>query len=413
MNKKPKIYLIDVTNRDGVQTSRICLSKLQKTMLNLYLNEMGIFQSEFGFPITRHETNYLNANLELAETGELSRIRLGGWLRATREDVKTAYKLVPKLKHLNLSISTSDQMIMHKFKGKLDHVSVIKEMAEAVKEAKDHGVEGLGVNAEDASRTRLEYLIEFAVAAKEAGADRIRYCDTLGFDSPFSIYERIKKLAETVQLPIEVHCHNDLGLVVANSVCGAMAANDAGCDAYINTCVNGMGERAGNADLVSCILAIQYGSMVKDRYVLDENVKLKHAWKICTYASYAFGIPIPINQPGLGANAFAHESGIHADGALKDRRNYELYDYEELGRGEPEIIETGRKITVGEYSGIKGFRNVYDKLEVPFGDEGQATQILELVRYATVHNQKPLVDDELKFIARNPEIARKIFTMNP
>ncbi|HOW42136.1 MAG TPA: homocitrate synthase [Candidatus Omnitrophota bacterium] len=413
MNKKPKIYLIDVTNRDGVQTSRICLSKLQKTMLNLYLNEMGIFQSEFGFPITRHETNYLNANLELAETGELSRIRLGGWLRATREDVKTAYKLVPKLKHLNLSISTSDQMIMHKFKGKLDHVSVIKEMAEAVKEAKDHGVEGLGVNAEDASRTRLEYLIEFAVAAKEAGADRIRYCDTLGFDSPFSIYERIKKLAETVQLPIEVHCHNDLGLVVANSVCGAMAANDAGCDAYINTCVNGMGERAGNADLVSCILAIQYGSMVKDRYALDENVKLKHAWKICTYASYAFGIPIPINQPGLGANAFAHESGIHADGALKDRRNYELYDYEELGRGEPEIIETGRKITVGEYSGIKGFRNVYDKLEVPFGDEGQATQILELVRYANVHNQKPLVDDELKFIARNPEIARKIFTMNP
>jgi isopropylmalate/homocitrate/citramalate synthase len=413
MANKPKIYLLDVTNRDGVQTSRICLSKLQKTMINMYLNEMGVFQTEFGFPITRHETNYLNANLELASLGALSPIRLGGWLRATREDVKLAFKMVPKLKHLNLSISTSDQMIVHKFKGKLDHGSIINEMMDAVKQAKDLGAEGIGVNAEDASRTRIEYLIEFALAAKKAGADRVRYCDTLGCDTPFSIYERIKMLAQEIQMPVEVHCHNDLGLVVANSVCGAMAVNDVGYDAYINTCVNGMGERAGNADLVSVILAIKYGNQVSDKYRLDEDVKLKVAWKICKYASYAFGIPIPINQPGLGANAFAHESGIHADGALKDRRNYELYDYEELGRGEPEIIETGRKITVGEYSGIKGFRNVYDKLELPFANDEEATRILELVRYANVHNQKPLVDEELKFIAKYPDIAHKIFTMNP
>ncbi len=411
MSKKPKIHIIDVTNRDGVQTSRICLSKLQKTMINLYLDEMGVFQSEFGFPITHHETNYLNANLELARKKAFSVIRLGGWLRATAEDVKQAFKLVPEIKHLNLSISTSDQMILHKFKGKLDHASVIKEMAAAVKEARKLGAESVGVNAEDASRTRIEYLIEFSLAAKEAGCDRVRYCDTLGFDSPFSIYERIKTLAEAVQLPVEVHCHNDLGMVVANSVSGAMAANDAGCDAYINTCINGMGERAGNADLVAVILAIKYASQIRDKYILDEKVNLKVAWKVCKYASYAFGIPIPINQPGVGSNAFAHESGIHADGALKDRRNYELYEYEELGRGEPEIIETGRKITVGEYSGIKGFRNVYDKLEVAFQDDKEAAEILELARYANVHNQKPLVDDEMKFIARYPDIARKIFTM--
>ncbi len=223
---KPKIYLIDVTNRDGVQTSRICLSKLEKTMINLYLNEMGVFQSEFGFPVTHHETNYLNANLDLAKKGVLSPIHLGGWIRATREDVKNAFKLLPHIKHLNLSISTSDQMIIHKFKGKLDHHSVIKEMAEAVKEARKLGLESLGVNAEDASRTKMDYLIEFSRAAKEAGADRIRYCDTLGFDTPFSIYERIKLLAEEVGMPVEVHCHNDLGLVVANSIAGARAAND-------------------------------------------------------------------------------------------------------------------------------------------------------------------------------------------
>jgi homocitrate synthase NifV len=412
MAHKPTIYLLDVTNRDGVQTSRICLSKLQKTMINWYLDQMGIFQSEFGFPLTRHETNYLNANLELAKLGAFSGIRLSGWLRATKEDVKAAFKLVPHLKYLNLSISTSDQMIINKFKGKLDHQSVIKEMEEAVKEAINLKAESVGVNAEDASRTDIDYLIEFAVKAKEAGADRIRYCDTLGTDTPFSIYDRIKLLAQTVKLPIEVHCHNDLGMVVANSIAGARAASDAGVDSYINTCVNGMGERAGNADLVSVILAIKFGQGMQN-YHLDEKVNLKMAWKICKYASYAFGVPIPINQPGVGANAFAHESGIHADGALKDRRNYELYDYEELGRGEPEIIETGRKITAGEYSGIKGFRNVYEKLEVAFKDDEEATRILELVRYANVHNQKPLVDDELSFIAKYPDIAHKIFTMTP
>ena len=164
--------------------------------------------------------------------------------------------------------------------------------------------------------------------------------------------------------------------------------------------------------MVSVILAIKYGSGMQG-YRLSEKMNLKMSWKICKYASYAFGVPIPINQPGVGANAFAHESGIHADGALKDRRNYELYDFEELGRGEPEIIETGRKITAGEYSGIKGFRNVYDKLEVVFRDDAEATEVLELVRYANVHNQKPLVDEELKFIAKYPDIARKIFTMAP
>ena len=413
MSKQPKIYIIDVTNRDGVQTSRICLSKLQKTMINLYLNEMGIFQSEFGFPITHHETNYLNANLELARMGALAPIRLGGWIRATTKDVEIAFDVVPKIEHLNLSISTSDQMISHKFKGKLDHSSVIEEMTGAVGRARKLGAQTIGVNAEDASRTKMDYLIRFAKAAKKAGCDRIRYCDTLGFDSPFTIYERVKSLAETVGLPIEIHCHNDLGMVVANSLAGAKGAIDAGFDAYINTCVNGMGERAGNADLVAVILAIRYASGIKDKYILDERVNLKSAWKIAEYASYAFSVPIPINQPGVGANAFAHESGIHADGALKDRRNYELYDYEELGRGEVEIIETGRKITAGEYSGIKGFRNVFKKLEVVFKNEAESVKILELVRYANVHNQKPLVDDELRFIAKYPDIAEKIFKMRP
>jgi homocitrate synthase NifV len=214
-------------------------------------------------------------------------------------------------------------------------------------------------------------------------------------------------------MDIEIHCHNDLGMVVGSSVAGAAAAYDEGQDSHINTCVNGMGERAGNADLVGVILAFKYGSGLKDKYRMDERINLKMAWKLSKYASYAFGIPIPINQPGVGSNAFAHESGIHADGALKDRRNYELYDYEELGRGEIETIETGRQITVGEYSGIKGFRNVYEKLEVEFKNEEEAHKLLELVRYANVHNQKPLTNDELRFIGKYPDIVKKLFKMDP
>ena len=412
-NSQKIIRLIDVTNRDGVQTSRLGLAKLQKTMINLYLDQMGVFQSEFGFPLTKHETNYLNANIELAKIGAIKNLRLSGWVRATKQDVEESLKLVPEIEHLNMSISTSPQMLSGKFMGKKSFEDIIAVMTEALKFAKKKGLKSVGVNAEDASRTPMEDLIYFAKAAKENGADRIRYCDTLGYDDPIAIYNRIKMLAEEVKLSIELHCHNDLGMVIGNSVMGAKGAIDGGVDAYINTTVNGMGERAGNADLVSVILATLKSSGMEGKYKLDHNVKLSHAWGLAKYASYAFGVPIPVNQVAVGSNAFAHESGIHADGALKDRRNYELYDFEELGRGEPEIIETGRQITAGEYSGIKGFRNVYEKMEVQFKDEDEATKILELVRYANVHTQKPLVADELRFIAKHPEQARKLMTVMP
>ena len=407
------IYIIDVTNRDGVQTSRLGLAKLEKTMLNLYLDEMGVYQSEFGFPVTLHETNYLNANLELAELGALKRIKLSGWLRALKSDVDEAFQLVPKLKHLNLSISTSRQMIEGKFLGKYLWEEIIALMVESVEAAREHGAMTIGVNAEDASRTELDRLIEFATAAKECGADRLRYCDTLGYDDPFTIYERVNVLAGAIRLPIEIHCHNDLGMAVACSVAGAKGAIDAGVDAYITTTVNGMGERAGNADLVSTILAIRKSSGFEHTYHLDPNLNLGLAWKICKYASLAFRVPIPVNQPAVGDNAFAHESGIHADGALKDSRNYELYDYTEVGRGHIEQVETGRLITTGEYSGIKGFKTTAGKCMLKFHDEDEARDILELVRYANVHTQKPVTEDEMKFIAHYPDCARRIMTVQP
>ncbi len=408
-----KIYFVDVTNRDGVQTSRLGLAKLQKTIINLMLDNMGITQSEFGFPTTSHEINYLNGNLDLVERNVITKTKLSGWMRGIAEDVELSFKNVPKLKHLNLSQSTSEQMIHGKYLGKKTADDIIKMTCEAVECAVDKGAVTIGVNAEDASRSDINYLIKYATEAKKCGAHRFRYCDTLGYEDPQTTYDRIYEIAKAVEMPIELHFHNDLGMAAACSVMGAKAAIDAGMDAYINTAINGMGERAGNADLASCLLAVLKSAGFKNKYKIDENIDLSKIWKLAKYTAYAFRVPIPINQPAVGDNAFAHESGIHADGALKDRRNYELYDFEELGRGEPEIIETGRMITTGEYGGIKGFRNVYENLELEFKDEHEARNILELARYANVHTQQPLTDSELRFIYYYPDIAAKVMTVSP
>ena len=407
------IYFVDVTNRDGVQTSRLGLAKLQKTIINLMLDDMGISQSEFGFPTTRHELNYLNGNLQLVDRGVITKTKLSGWMRGIAKDVFESFQNVPRLTYCNLSQSTSDQMINGKFQGKKTRDDVLKMTCEAVEAAVTCGARVIGVNAEDASRSDLDFLIKFAKEMKNRGAKRFRYCDTLGYDDPHTAYERIYKLAKETGLDIEMHFHNDLGMAVGCSVLGAKAAIDAGVNAFINTAINGMGERAGNADLISCLLAVLKSSGFSGKYKIDPNIDLSKAWKLAKYTAYAFGVPIPINQPAVGSNAFAHESGIHADGALKDRRNYELYDYEELGRGEPEIVETGRMITTGEYGGIKGFRNVFKNLELEFHDEDEARNILELCRYANVHTQKPLTDSELRFIYYYPDIAAKIMTVTP
>jgi homocitrate synthase NifV len=409
----PKIYFIDVTNRDGVQTAQLGLSKLEKTMINMYLNDMGVYESEFGFPTTRHEILYLQANLELADMGVLQPIRLAGWIRATVEDVEQTFKYVPAIQHLNLSISVSDQMINAKFRGEKDKRDILKMVAESVDAARSHGATSIGLNAEDSSRADLDFVMEVASTAKQHGASRFRYCDTLGYETPFTIYESVKAVAKNVKMPIELHCHGDLGMAVANSIAGAKGALDGGQDAYINTTINGIGERAGNADLVATVLAVTKAKGFASQDQLGQPIDLGMAWKTARFASYAFDVPIPINQPGVGANAFAHASGIHADGVLKDPENYELYSFAEVGRGEPELVETGSRICSGEYSGISGFRHIMGQMAITFKDIDEAKRILDLVRYANVAAQKPLVEDELVFIAKYPQIAKKLLTLQP
>lgn len=418
MAEQPKVFLLDVTNRDGVQTSRIKLSKLQKTILNLYLDKLGVWQSEAGFPFTPHEAHYLDANVELAQKGVIKRMRVSGWCRALKADVEATVKLT-KVKHLNISLSTSVQMTTGKFgdrlgrrRGEGTHGNLMDQMTEALDYALDHGIQTVGVNAEDASRTELEYLLDFAGEAKAHGACRFRYCDTLGYDSPFSIHDRFYQIAKAIQIPLEAHCHNDLGQVVANSVAAALGTIEAGVDCYINTTMNGIGERAGNCDLGSVALALKYSAGVKDKNLLDPAVDLTHLYHAAMYTFHAFKIPVPPYQVAVGANAFAHESGIHADGTLKDRRNYELYDFEEVGRGYIDHQDTGRIITTGEYGGGAGLVKAYQDIGIELKPD-QIPWLLNLAQHANINTQQPLTEEEMLFIYEHPEEAKKLLTVTP
>jgi homocitrate synthase NifV len=399
MTETPRIHFLDVTNRDGVQTARTGLSKFGKTMVNFYLGRLGVAQSEIGFPFLFHEVPYVRAQTALEASGAFGGLRLSGWCRAVAGDVEKSAGL--GLKHYNLSISTSDQMLQSKFRGRLDRAALIREMVAAVRAAKAAGAQTVGVNAEDGSRTDEGFLTEFALAAREAGADRLRYCDTIGGDTPGRIGERFAKLAGAVGMPIETHCHNDLGMAVANSLAGAFGDLAAGQDAWINTCVNGIGERSGNADLISCILALRHGFGVPAGAEIGDAIDLTWARRFAAWASYAFGQPLPNNQPGVGPNAFAHESGIHADGALKDHRNYELYDEELLGPFPTERhARAGRIVLTGEYGGLAGFRHVMDDLGAEVRDEDLTFKLVQLCSAAT---GRPLTDDELRLIAAHPQ----------
>jgi isopropylmalate/homocitrate/citramalate synthase len=407
------IHFLDVTNRDGVQTARTGLSKFGKIMVNYYLGRLGVAQSEIGFPFLFHEVPYVRTCLALAEAGAFGDLRLSGWCRAIPADVEAAVSVVApdgqRLRHYNVSISTSDQMITHKFRGKLDHAAIIDEMTAAVAVARAAGAETIGVNAEDGSRTDDGYLLEFAYAAREAGATRVRYCDTIGGDSPARIRERFAKLASAVGLPVETHCHNDLGMAVANSVSGALGDLDAGQDAWVNTCVNGIGERAGNADLLSCILAFRYGFGISESVSVGDRLDLSWARRFGLWAAYAFGQPLPPAWPGVGRNAFAHESGIHADGALKDRGNYELYDDSELGPFPADwYMREGRVVLTGEYGGKAGFRHVLDGLGIAVAD-GAEDLVFSLVQLCASATGKPLTDDELRVIAGYPHQLALLF----
>jgi homocitrate synthase NifV len=233
----------------------------------------------------------------------------------------------------------------------------------------------VSVNAEDSSRTDGTFLIRFAKEAKEAGADRLRFCDTVGIMNPIKTFEMIKYIKDNIDIDIEMHTHNDLGMATANAISGVMAGAN-----YVGVTVNGLGERAGNACLEEVMMSLRTSLNIDNAYNLS---KLKF---LCEYVSIASGRELSPWKSIVGSNIFSHESGIHVDGALKNPLTYEVFNPEELG------LE--RKIVIGKHSGTAAIKNVLNKYDVNI-DKFTASKLLEIVRRASVSLKRALTDKEL------------------
>jgi homocitrate synthase NifV len=275
-----------------------------------------------------------------------------------------------------ISISTSDIHIEHKLKTTRE--AVLERMVKATEFAKKNGMY-ISVNAEDASRSDMDFLIQFATEAKKAGADRIRYCDTVGILDPFTTFERISKLKESIEIDIEMHTHNDFGMATANALAGVKAGAT-----HVGVTVNGLGERAGNAALEEVVMAL--------KILLNTDLKFATGRfvEVAQFVARASGRTLPAWKAIVGSNMFAHESGIHADGMLKNPLTYEVFS--------PEDVGSERQIVIGKHSGtasIKAkFLNEYGK-EI---SEVEADEILRRVRLFAVDMKRSLFDKELMYI---------------
>lgn len=364
-----KIKIVDTTLRDGEQTAGVVFANQEKIRIARMLDSLGVDQIEAGIPVMGgHEKEAIK---EICKLGLKASIM--GWNRAVIRDIEES--LDCGVDAVAISISTSDIHIEHKLRS--TRAKVLESMVKATEFAKKHGVY-VSVNAEDASRSDPDFLCEFARAAKEAGADRLRYCDTVGILDPFTTYEKIGDLIARVGIEIEMHTHNDFGMATANALAGVRAGAT-----WVGVTVIGLGERAGNAALEEVVMAL------KHLRGIDLNFKTEKFREIAEYVSLASKRELPAWKPIVGSNMFAHESGIHADGALKDPRTYEVFCPEEVG------LE--RQIVIGKHSGTSAIRAKFEEYGIHLSREA-AEDILARVRVAAVELKRPLFDKELVYI---------------
>ncbi|MCL0063156.1 homocitrate synthase [Peptococcaceae bacterium] len=367
--EKRKIYVVDTTLRDGEQTAGVVFANREKIRIAKFLDELGVDQIEAGIPVMGGYEK--EAIKEICSLGLKASIM--GWNRPIIKDIEASLEC--GVDAVAISISTSDIHIKHKLKKSREWV--IENMVKAVEFAKKHGLY-VSANAEDASRSDMDFLIEYAKAVKEAGADRLRYCDTVGILEPFTTYENIKKLREAVDIEIEMHTHDDFGMATANALAGIKAGAN-----YVGVTVLGLGERAGNAPLEEVVMAL------KHIYGIDLNFKTDMFVEIAEYVSRASGRELPTWKAIVGSNMFAHESGIHADGALKNPRTYEAFQPEEVG------LE--RQIVIGKHSGTASLRAKFLEYGIHL-TQHQAEELLPRVRAAAVDLKRTLFDKELIYI---------------
>lgn len=361
-----RIYIVDTTLRDGEQTAGVVFANEEKVAIATMLNEIGIDQLEVGIPTMGGDEK--EAIKAIVKKNLKSSIM--AWNRPVISDIEQSIDC--GVDAVAISISVSDIHIKNKLKKSREWV--LEKMVEGVEFAKKNGLY-VSVNGEDASRADQEFLVKFIKTAKEAGADRFRYCDTVGVMGPFKIEKQIKYLYEQTDFDIEMHTHNDFGMATANAIAGVRAGAN-----HVGLTVNGLGERAGNAALEEVLMAFKYV------YGMDVDVDTTKFREISEYVSRASGRELPKWKAIVGTNMFAHESGIHADGAIKNPKNYEAF--------EPNVVGLERQIVIGKHSGKAAIINKFKEYNIELTDE-EAAAVLEYVRTLSVRLKRSLFDKEV------------------
>ena len=353
--REEKVRIFDTTLRDGEQTPGVTVTPEQKIQIASRLSDLGVDVIEAGFPIVSH--GEMRAIKAIANNG--LKAEICGLARATDADIDAAINC--DLKYVHTFIATSD--IHMKFKLKMTREQVLEHAVHAVEYAKKHGLR-VEFSAEDATRSDRPFLLEVFRAVEQAGADRLDIPDTVGYATPQYITQIVNDVKTVTKLPISMHCHDDFGLAVANSLAGINAG--AVC-AHVT--INGLGERAGNASLEEFVMALQC------LYEKKHNIKTQMLYETSRFVANTMGIVVQPNKAIIGENAFGHESGIHTHGILNNPLTYEPIS--------PELVGRKRWLQAGKHAGAHGINAMLAEFGITPTDEQLKT---------IVENQKNIAD---------------------